>query len=221
MPRIARAIAVGFPHHITQRGNNQQRVFTSKSDYKTYLSLLEKYSKKFGLEIWAYCLMPNHLHLVAVPKNPDSMSGVFHTVGTLYSQYFNHRKNRKGHVWQSMFFSCVLGETHLYTAVRYVEMNPVKAGIIDNPEDYRWSSAQVHVNRKLDNLLPGESYLISEIKDWKNFLSEYEDGRIVKEIKSSTISGRPAGNKEFVKKIEVMLGRTFKNSKSSQKNTLK
>ncbi len=209
MPRIARAVAVGFPHHITQRGNYQQRVFAAESDYKLYLSLAEEYSIKANLEIWAYCLMPNHVHLVVVPRNPDSMARCFSLVHTRHSRYFNRKTGRKGHLWQSRFYSCVLDEIHLYTAVRYVERNPIEAGLVKYIEDYKWSSAYFRINKVSNKLLHPNCYLTKEIANWREYLLQAADKKVLEELRTSTRTGRPAGNEGFTKQIEVMLGRTF------------
>ncbi len=136
MPRVSRAVAIGHPHHITQRGNYRQAVFAEKGDYVRYLELLADFCPKYDLDIWAYCLMPNHIHMVAVPGRQESLARLFNTVHMLYAQYFNRKRDATGHLWQGRFFSCVLDERHLYAAVRYVEMNPVRGGIVPVPQDY-------------------------------------------------------------------------------------
>jgi len=146
MPRISRAIAIGYPHHITQRGNYRQTVFAEEGDYVRYVELLAGFAPRYGLEIWAYCLMPNHVHFIGVPGRQESLARTFNTVHMLYAQYFNRKQNAIGHLWQGRFFSCVLDERHLYAAVRYVEMNPVRAGIAQAPQDYPWCSAKSHMD---------------------------------------------------------------------------
>ena len=141
MPRISRAVAVGFPHHITQRGNYRQSVFERKDDYLFYLEWLKTYSSKYSLKIWAYCLMKNHVHFIAVPMESDSMARTFNTLHMRYSQFMNQRRNARGHLWQGRFFSSVLDERHLYAGMRYVENNPVRARIVKKADEYRWSSA--------------------------------------------------------------------------------
>ena len=121
MPRISRAVAEGYPHHITQRGNYGQSVFESEEDYLHYLEWLKKYCQEYSLKIWAYCLMSNHIHFIAVPMREDSLARTFNTLHMRYAQYFNQKKNKKGHLWQGRFYSSILDERHLYTAVRYIE----------------------------------------------------------------------------------------------------
>jgi putative transposase len=153
MPRIARVVAKGYPHHVIQRGNYRQPVFEEDNDYVQYLEWIKDYGKKYSLEIWAYCLMSNHIHFVCVPEQEDSLARTFNALHMRYSQYFNQKKKLKGHLWQGRFYSCILDEEHLYAAVRYVENNPVRAGIVRKPQRYKWSSARSHVNRGKDSVL--------------------------------------------------------------------
>ena len=121
MPRIARIVATDYPHHITQRGNYRQTVFTKDTDYKFYLERLNEYRSKYKLSILAYCLMPNHVHFVASPKNEDSLAKTFNACHMRHAHYFNKRNRLTGHLWQGRFYSCVLDDNHLYATVRYVE----------------------------------------------------------------------------------------------------
>ena len=209
MPRIARAIAAGYPHHITQRGNYRQTVFEEPEDYTRYLDLLSRYSQRHQLEIWAYCLMPNHVHIIGVPRADDSLSSVFRNVHMLYSQYFNRKANNVGHLWQGRFYSCALDERHLYAAVRYVELNPVRAGLVASATDYRWSSAKSHVARTVDPVLSGSCFLEQTILDWKAFLLESQDTDAQDSLLKSTKTGRPCGTSDFVAQLEDQLGRRF------------
>ncbi|NWF94216.1 MAG: transposase [Syntrophaceae bacterium] len=207
MPRIARVVAVGFPHHVTQRGNYQQPVFEESDDFAQYKSWLMEYSRKYGLEIWAYCLMSNHVHFVCVPKREDSLSRTFNTLHMRHSQYLNRRRGTKGHLWQGRFYSCILDERHLYGAVRYVENNPVRAGIVREALDYEWSSAKNHVKGEEDILLSGRCPLEDEIEDWKAYLKETEDKKVIEAIRKNSLSGRPCGDDGFIRKIEALLNR--------------
>ena len=135
MPRIARLILPNNPHHITQRGNYQQKVFKAEIDYSYYAALLKKYAMRYAVSIIAFCLMPNHVHFICVPSNEDSLANTFKITHTTYSQYLNRKDNIKGHLWQGRFFSSILDEKYLYAAVRYVENNPVRAGLVEKPWD--------------------------------------------------------------------------------------
>jgi putative transposase len=207
MPRIARAVAVGHPHHITQRGNYRQPVFQGDEDYLQYLEWLKSYSEKYSLKIWAYCLMGNHVHFISVPMEPDSLAKTFNTLHMRYSQHFNMRNKATGHLWQGRFYSCQLDERHLYAGMRYVETNPVRAGIVKRAEDYKWSSAPSHAKGKTDTVLSNDCYLLKRINDWSAYLREKEDVSLTNAIRQNTRTGRPCGDGRFVQRIEQLLGR--------------
>ena len=150
MARMARIIVPNIPHHLTQRGNYRQIVFDTNNDRVQYLSWIKEYSERYGLKVWAYCLMDNHVHFIVVPSDTDSLAKTFNQAHMRYSQYHNEKIGKRGHLWQGRFYSCPLDEVHLYASVRYVEMNPVRAGIIEKAEDYAWSSAKSHI-QGIDN----------------------------------------------------------------------
>jgi putative transposase len=200
---------VGYPHHITQRGNYRQTVFAAAEDYARYLEWLTQYARKHSLEIWAYCLMPNHVHIVGVPGTDDTLASVFRTVHMQYSQYYNRKTNDVGHLWQGRYFSCALDEPHVYAAVRYVEMNPVRGGIVASAEDYPWSSAKSHMTGIADSVLSGRCFLVETIRDWKQYLSEAPNQAARTNLIKSTKTGRPCGEKDFVTRVEALLSRRF------------
>ena len=207
MPRVSRAIAVGYPHHITQRGNYRQTVFAEEGDYSRYLELLAGFAPRYDLDIWAYCLMPNHIHIVGVPNSHDSLARTFNTVHMLYAQYFNRKQNAVGHLWQGRFFSCALDERHLYAAVRYVEQNPVRSGLVPAAQDYPWSSAKAHVTGAHDPTLSGRCFLTETVQDWGQFLGADQDREAADSVVKATRIGRPCGNEDFVKQMEGLLNR--------------
>jgi putative transposase len=207
MPRIARAVAVGYPHHITQRGNYRQAIFESDEDYVRYLELLKLYSEKHSLKVWAYCLMGNHVHFIAVPMESASLAKTFNTLHMRHSQQFNMKNKATGHLWQGRFYSCVLDERHLYAGIRYVENNPVRARIVKNAEEYRWSSAGAHVKKVPDSVLSDDCYVIGKVRDWSAYLREKDDSSLVDEIRLNTKTGRPCGSDDFVLKMGELLGR--------------
>jgi putative transposase len=209
MPRRSRAIAVGYPHHITQRGNYRQTVFAVADDYTRYMEWLARYSRKYGLDIWAYCLMPNHVHFVGVPGLADSLSRTFNTVHMQYAQYYNQKMETKGHLWQGRFFSCVLDERHAYAAVRYVELNPVRGSLVASPEQYPWSSAKSHITGTFDPALSGQCFLAETVKDWGRYLKDDEDQDAQKKVIKATSSGHPCGTEDFIRQMEGQLGRRF------------
>jgi len=209
MPRISRAIAVGYPHHVTQRGNYRQVVFAHPEDYAQYLQWLSQYANKYGFEIWAYCLMPNHVHFVGVPRTENALARTFNTAHMHYSQYYNRKRGSNGHLWQGRFFSCVLDERHAYAAVRYVELNPVRDGRVTHPEDYPWSSAKSHVTGAPDAILPDRCFIVETVKDWRQFLAEDHDPELQQAIVKSTANGHPCGTEDFVSQMESLLNRRF------------
>ena len=209
MPRIARIIAGGYPHHITQRGNNRAQVFFDDEDRQTYLKLLAIYSQKHHLQIWAYCLMDNHVHLLAVPATETSLSRGIGLTNQLYTQYINHKLNQSGRVWQNRFFSCVVeNERFLWAVVRYIERNPLKAGLAASAELYRWSSAKAHITGTDDPLLDANSWLSPQEQSAYAELVRTEDKETDKDIRIATRTGRAFGSESFID----MLGFQFNQS---------
>jgi putative transposase len=209
MPRISRAMAVDLPHHITQRGNYRHGVFEKEGDYLQYLEWLTTYSRKYLLKIWAYCLMENHVHFIAVPMDPGSIGRTFNTLHMRYAQYIKRRRNGTGHLWQGRFFSCVLDKRHLYTAMRYVENNPVRANITKKADEYRWSSARRHVRGTVDPVLSNDCYMHESVENWSAYLEQKEDSRQIEAIRENTRTGRPWGDEAFVLRIEELLQRVL------------
>ena len=208
MPRIARVVVPGLPHHVTQRGNRRDVVFFSDDDRRRYLQLLLEYSVKHELEILAYCLMTNHVHLVGIPARADSLSLVMKPLDLRYSQHVNWTQAISGHLWQGRFFSCPLDEEHLWAAIRYVERNPVRARIVRRAENYAWSSAAAHCGMREDPILsrlPRGRPAKSEA--WSAWLAEGEDPKMLAKLRLCTRTGRPAGGKRFIAELEARLGR--------------
>jgi len=145
MPRRARVVFEGVVHHITQRGNYRQNVFEDDSDKRKYVEFIREYSEKYGMKIYAYCLMSNHVHFIAAPVKEDSLAMTFKYSNMRYSSYFNKKNRRSGHLWQGRFYSCPLQFEHALEALRYVERNPVRARMVELPWEYEWSSAREHV----------------------------------------------------------------------------
>ena len=152
MARIARVIAPGYPHHITQRGNRRQEVFFCDDDYHAYLELMTTWCKRHEVEILAWCLMPNHVHLIAVPQMETSLARAIGEAHRRYTRMINFRQKWRGHLWQERFASFPMDEQHLLAAARYIEMNPVAAGLVKSPAEYRWSSVHAHLNSQDDIL---------------------------------------------------------------------
>ncbi len=225
MPRLARIVGVGLPHHVTQRGNYRQNIFESDSDKERYLLWVAEYSRKAGLSVLAYCLMNNHVHFIAVPGKEYSMAHAFNNAHMRYSQYFNDKHKENGHLWQSRFFSCVLDGRHLLAAARYIERNPVRAGLVKTAEAWKWSSASAHcdgVGGAFDLDL-GKLWDIIDVKqgEWKEFLKRDESYLEVSDIRGYTHTGRPLGNGRFIEKLEHELGRTLRASSVGRPKIIK
>ncbi|HOO89908.1 MAG TPA: transposase [Syntrophales bacterium] len=209
MPRVARIIAKNYPYHVTQRGNYRQTVFETAGDYRQYLAWLKEYSEKYSLDIWSYCLMNNHVHFVCVPRNDDSLARTLNTLHMRYSQYYNRRKGITGHLWQGRYYSSILDEVHLYAAIRYVENNPVRAGIVQEPEGYMWSSARGHCGIVSDSILSDTCHLCDEITDWSRYLRDDESVEIIDRLRVNVMSGRPCGDEDFRKSVETIIGKSL------------
>ncbi len=202
MPRIGRIVVIGYPHHITQRGNYRHTVFIEKADYRKYLEWLNEYAHRNELLFLAYCLMPNHIHYIAVPQREDSLAKTFNTCHMRYSQYFNKKKRAFGHLWQGRFYSCVLDDFHLYAAIRYIENNPVRARLAKTAIDWDWSSARYHVTGEKSLLSLGNTDKYVKIDNWEDYLTEPDKYGLIRKIKANTLTGRPLGSDEFVARIE-------------------
>ena len=169
MPRTSRIVVPGIPHHVIQRGNRKQEVFFNDNDRVYYLRLLREHGLRHGLKIWAYCLMDNHVHLVAVPRDEESFLAIAEA-HQRYTYMVNIRQGWTGHLWGERFKSSPMDERYLFAAVRYVERNPVRANMVKKAEDYRWSSAPCHV-RGFKNDLLERFFLMDQIKDWSTYLA--------------------------------------------------
>lgn len=211
MPRSARIVVPDYPYHITQRGNYKQNVFEHDIDRIKYLSWIKHYSNKYQLSLLAFCLMSNHVHFIAIPRKQDSLSKVFSIVHMRYSQYFNRKRNKSGHLWQGRFYSCVLDEGYLLAALKYVENNPVRGGIVQVPWEWEWSSAAYHVGKskgliQLDDI---ENETGIFIDNWQQYLESEESHQVIRRIREFTLLGRPLGTDEFISKIGARVGRAL------------
>ncbi|WP_424946191.1 transposase [Candidatus Spongiihabitans sp.] len=220
MARMARTVFEGVPHHITQRGNRRQQVFFCDEDYLTYLNLITTYCHLGKVEIWAYCLMPNHVHLVVVPNDKEQLAQSIGEAHRRYTRYINFRENWKGYLWQGRFSSNPMDEAYLYSTVRYVELNPVRAGLVDSAEKYRWSSARAHLTQENDGVVT-VTPMLERIEDWVQYLSDDHGEARDKLIRLHSRTGRPLGSDCFVDKLEHLCGKSLRPGKPGPKAVAK
>jgi putative transposase len=209
MARIARVVVPDFPHHVVQRGVRRMDVFFSSGDRQEYLSLLSQSAVKHALKFLAWCLTSNHAHFVVVPRQRRSLAGTFGEAHRRYTQMVNFREGWRGYLWQERFHSYPLDKRHLLAAVRYVEMNPVRAGLVERAEDWEWSSARYHLGIRTTDRLVREQGLYGLVDDWGRYLSEAnEDGNT--KIDLHLRSGRPLGSDEFTERLERLVGKNLR-----------
>ena len=213
MPRLARTVFANVPHHLTQRGNRREDVFFDDEDYQTYLEWLQYYCKEHQLEILAYCLMTNHIHLVAVPGTEESLQQVLKPLHMRYAQRINKRNKWKGHFWQGRYFSSPMDERYMWSAIRYVERNPVRARMVRKAEHYPWSSAAGHCRLTDDTVLSTQAKwenLTDQIDNWSLWLTEGDEGHDLSIIRRNIEKGLPCGTEQFIKKLEKLSGRSLR-----------
>ena len=208
MARMPRIVVPGYPHHVVQRGNRRQQTFFYENDYRHYVELLSEYAQQANTEIWAYCLMPNHVHLVMVPDREDGLRASLGEAHRHYTRYINFRQNWRGHLWQERFHSFLMDEYHLLATVRYVERNPIAAGLCDSPEQWQWSSARAHL-RELDDDLVRVKPMLDRVTDWREYLSKEVESHAADSIQLHTRTGRPLGTPEFVHNLELITGKAL------------
>jgi len=211
---MARVVIPDCPHHVTQRGNRREDVFFTDADRLRYLELLAEYAAKHGLAVQAYCLMPNHVHLVAVPRAEASLGAALKPVHMRYAQHVNWTQRLEGRLWQGRFFSCPLDEEHLWAAVRYVERNPVRGGLVEFAEDYRWSSAGARCGLRPDAVLSDPCELTTRLTPdkWQQWLREpwEAEADMTARLRHCTHTGRPAGGDGFIAHLEALVGRVLR-----------
>jgi|SRR5271165_1597687 len=209
MARLPRVVVVGVPHHVTQRGNARQVILSSDANRVTYLELLREYAHLYGISLLGYCLMSNHVHLIVVPHTPEALSQSLKQAHGRYAAYWNAWQSSTGHVWQGRFYSCPLEESHLWAALRYVELNPVRAGMVATAEQWKWSSAAAHCGTtKPDATLEMERWRKRwTTSEWGRFLADAESAADVSALRHSTHTGRPLGSPDFVAALEELTSR--------------
>jgi len=208
MARLGRIVFPGYPHHITQRGIRRFETFRHREDRLFFVKLLQKYVEQFSLEIWSYVLMTNHFHLIAVPKDKDSMAAAMKNTLSDYARAFNLKYGYQGHLWQARFYSSVMGPDHLFNAVRYVERNPVRAGLVTRAEEYEWSSAAYHCGlRTVDEIVAPGSPIVGAVQNWSEWLQVVDEPADQMLRRQTRIGWPTTASKEFLRMLESKLGR--------------
>jgi putative transposase len=216
MARLARVILPGYPHHITQRGNRRQDVFFCEEDYRYYLELLKVWCDQENLEVWSYCLMTNHIHLIVCPDETSNLSRAIGETHRNYTRMINFREKWRGYLWQGRFASFPMDENWLLRAAAYVELNPVKAKMVEKPWDYKWSSVHAHLSGKDPLGLVDADKLLDFVGDWESYLLEAQKYNS-QEFEKHERTGRPLGDEAFIEKAEKLLGRDLKRKKPEPK----
>lgn len=218
MARLLRISPVDIPVHVIQRGNNRQACFVSDEDHGAYAGWLTEYSKKYRVEIHAWAMMTNHVHLLCTPRLEGGLSGMMQSLGRRYVQYFNFAYRRSGTLWEGRFKSCLIqSERYLLEVYKYIELNPVRAKMVADPGEYRWSSYQTNgLGNNSDLCTPHQQYLslgaaLSERqRNYREFFSHHVDAEIQEEIRANTHKGMAIGNDRFKEEIELLTGRRLK-----------
>lgn len=200
----------GYAHHVTQRGNRKANVFRDEQDRIHYLRLLREKSIIHHVLIWVYTLMTNHIHTIVVPESEKALAETFRDAHSVYGHWFNRKYGLSGHLWQGRFYSCVLGESHLWAATRYVERNPVRAGLVQRAEDYPWSSARAHVFNVPDPLVDPGLPVVGQIGDWSGWLAAEDLASELEAIRQATRRDYIFGEEAFISQLEEKLGRRLR-----------
>jgi putative transposase len=216
MARLPRLVLPGIPYHVTQRGNRRQQTFFEEADYALYRDLLAQSAARAGAEIWCYCLMPNHVHIIIVPSDEDGLRRTFADTHRRYTGYINARNCWTGHLWQGRFGAVAMDEEHLAAAVRYVSLNPVRARLVAHAKDWRWSSVAAHLAGQDDELVKVAPVLerYGSFTDFVDLASDEEQWR---RLRMSETSGRPLGSAEWLEALEERTGRVLKAQKRGPK----
>ncbi|MFA6009776.1 MAG: transposase [Desulfobacteraceae bacterium] len=217
MARIARVVAPLYSHHIIQRGNRRQQTFFNDEDYSAYLELMSEWCRTYHVEVWAYCLMPNHVHLILEPETKDGLNLAVGEAHKRYTRRINSREGWCGHLWQGRFASFIMDDSYLLSCTKYIELNPVRAGLVKKPEQWAWSSTRAHINGKDDILIRPKTLTDRINKPWKKFLSTDVQDHEMDLFRKHERTGRPIGDDSFIDHLEYLLDRTLKPQKPGPK----
>jgi putative transposase len=217
MARFARYVAPDLPHHVTQRGNRRERVFFGDDDYRLYRDLLREACNKAGVSVWAYCLMPNHVHLILTPTTADGLARALGKAHRRYSAFVNARLRVTGHLFQSRFGSVAMDEDHLMAAARYVALNPVRARLVERAEDWPWSSVRAHLDGRSDGLVEVAPLLSRAAGRFADLLEKDPDDDKLAALRAAEGIGRPLGSEAFLDRVGALTGRDPRRGKPGRK----
>jgi putative transposase len=209
MARLARVVVPGLPHHVTQRGNGGSRTFFDDADYAFYRDLLSRHCREAGVEVWAWVLMPNHVHLIVNPSDPDGLRRALSRVHRRHAGHVHARRNKTGHFWQGRFGAVAMDEAHLAAALRYVALNPVRARLVEKPQDWPWSSARAH----LSGLEDGVTFLAPVRDRFPRFADLLDDcalDALQTPLRRAESIGRPLGDAAFLAALETATRRSLR-----------
>jgi putative transposase len=215
MARLARAVFPGFPHHVTQRGNGRAQTFFSDADYALYCDLLREHCAAAGVAVWAWVLMPNHVHLILVPSDEDGLRRALSRVHRTYAGRIHERLQRTGHFWQGRFGCVAMDEAHLCAAFRYVAMNPVRAGLVKRAEDWRWSSVRAQLGL-IEDGMTRTAATSERLPDFAALLASAEDEEATMRLRRAESIGRPVGSAEFVERLEKRYERRLRRGQAGR-----
>jgi len=218
MARLPRISPVGVPVHLIQRGNNRHTCFGALEDYSAYVGWLKEYSLKYAVDIHAWVLMTNHVHLLCTPQQDGAVSRMMQSVGRRYVQYFNYQYRRSGTLWEGRYKSCLVqAERYLIEVYRYIELNPVRAKMVEDPSEYVWSSYQINALGKTSDLCtPHPEYLKlggtkdERMKNYRALFSHHVEGDLLEEIRLSVNQGMAIGHDRCKDGCEEVTGRRLK-----------
>jgi putative transposase len=216
MARIARVVVPDAPHHVTQRGNRKEPTFFEDGDYRFYLNLLGECAAKADTKVWAYCLMPNHVHVVLKPSDEDGLRRTFAELHRRYTRYVNFKHGWTGHLWQGRFGSVAMDETHLLNAVRYVSQNPVRARLVARAQDWPWSSVRAHLGGRSDGVVD-VTPVLTRVDDFSAFLGANVEDTAFDLLRRSETSGRPLGPAPWIEQLESRTRRSLTPAKRGPK----
>jgi putative transposase len=218
MARLARLVVPGLPHHVTQRGNGRARTFFTEDDYAVYRDLLAESCRAAEVAVWAWVLMPNHVHLILNPADADA-DGLRRALAPVHRRYAGHihaRERRTGHFWQGRFGAVVLDEDHLRAALAYVALNPVRARLARRPQDWPWSSVHAHLSGK-DDGPTSVAPVLERYPRFADLIGAEPDAAAVARLRRAETIGRPLGDEGFLAALEARTGRALKPAKPGPK----